>query len=125
MQTNYADFEEELLNHVDSYELANILIKVDPETIGKYYLELIRKYVVNAESMEVTEILSNLDNLDFTDLKEKTKDTIKTELSKTLKKYKSALMGSMISSHLKEDQIPSCYKDIILKAKEMVVQNEQ
>lgn len=124
-RTNYADFEEELLNHVDSYELANILIKVDPETIGKYYLELIRKYVVNAESMEVTEILSNLDNLDFTDLKEKTKDTIKTELSKTLKKYKSALMGSMISSHLKEDQIPSCYKDIILKAKEMVVQNEQ
>jgi putative ATP-dependent endonuclease of OLD family len=120
-KTDYVDYEEELINHVEKLNLIKVLLQVDSEILGTYYCGQIKRYVDETRRMEISEILSKWDELDFSTFLEKTNEGMKEELSKTLKNHKSSLFASMICSYLSENEIPTCYKNIILKAKEMVI----
>ena len=120
-KTDYVDYEEELINHVEKLNLIKVLLQVDSEILGTYYCGQIKRYVDETRRMEISEILSKWDELDFSTFLEKTNEYLKGELSKTLKTHKSSLFASMICSYLSENEIPACYKNLILKAKEMVI----
>lgn len=119
--TDYIDFEEEIIKHVEELNLIKIFLYVDSQLLGDYYLGQIRRYIKETRKMDVSELLSKWEELDFSIFLENTNSTLKEELTETLKKYKSSLFSSMICSHLSENEIPACYKKIILKAKEMVM----
>lgn len=120
-KTDYIDFEEEIINSTRELNLIKIFLEVDSEILGVYYQGQIKRYIEETRRIEVSEILSRWEELDFSNFLDKTNDYLKKELANTLKKYKSSLFASMICSHFSENDIPPCYKKIILKAKEMVM----
>ncbi|AKB36321.1 hypothetical protein MSSAC_1731 [Methanosarcina siciliae C2J] len=119
--TDYIDFEEEIITHIEELNLIRIFLDVDSQLFGDYYLGQIRRYIEETRRMDVSELLSKWEELDFSIFLENTNSVLENELTETLKKHKSSLFSSMICSHLSENEIPECYKKIILKAKEMVM----
>jgi len=123
-KTDYKDYEEEIVHSVDNLELVKILIEMDEDPNNKY-LKLIKEYIPDSRSMKTEELLGQWNTLNFDPFIEGTSGRLENEITKSLKgQHKTTLSASIICSKMVEDDIPSCYKKILLKAKEMVVQNE-
>ena len=67
--------------------------------------------------MGISDILSKFDSLDHKKIKISNEE-ITTMLEK---KCKSSLIWSMFASEMDINDIPRCYKELIIKAKEMVI----
>jgi len=124
-KTSYKDYEEELIHSVERLKLVKILIEMN-EKPDNFYLNLLHKYIPATRRWSKEQILENWESLDFDDFLDNTKDRLNEELIKSLKdNHKTSLAASIICSKLNEDEIPSCYKNLLLKAKELVLTNER
>lgn len=126
-KTDYKDYEEEIVQSVNNLRLVKILIEIDTEPNNdNKYLKLLRQFVPETRSMDIINILENWESLDFSDFSTNTNDRLSQELIKSLKdNHKTSLSASIICSKLNDNEIPSCYKKILFKAKELVLQNER
>lgn len=115
-KTDYENFEAEIVNSVDNLKLIKIFIQIDPDGIGKYYLMQIRSCITETQTMDASKILEDWDSLNFKGFKIEQKELIKTLEDKC----KSSLFSSMICSRLDDKDIPKCYKDLIIKARDTV-----
>ncbi len=115
-KTNHKNIENEIVNSMDKAKIMKILIKIDPEGVGSQFVGIIKRDIDETKPMSVSDILSNYDSLDHTKIK------ISSEVIVDIleKKCKSSLFWSMFASEMIVDDIPECYKKLIIKAKEMV-----
>ena len=120
-KTKYIDFEDEIVNSVDSLKLIKILLPLYSDDCRNKYLGLLRKHAGETRTMDTKDIISNWDSINFDSFINATSSTIKADLIQTLKDMcKSSLIASVICAQLDENEIPKSYKDMLLSAKEMV-----
>lgn len=120
-KTKYKNYEEELVNTVNNLKLVKILLPMYNNDPNNKYLKLLRKYVEETRHMSIQDIISNWDNINLEPFTNATKDSIKDMLIKSLgDEFKTSLTTSIICAQLQETEIPKCYKDMLLSAKEMV-----
>lgn len=116
--TNEKDFEAEIVSSVDNVSIVKkILMSIDDEDTN--YVGLVRRYVPETRHMPFQEILEKWEQLNLQNLQ----DIIDREqLIDTLQNHaKNALFWSLFCSEMTEDEIPECYKDTIINAKNMVI----
>lgn len=115
--TNLLDFEHEIVNSVDNLSIIKkILIQCNEK---ESYVGLIRRYVPETRTMDTEDIISSWDTFNI----EKLKSNINPKkLITTLQtNSKNSLFWSIFCSDIPENEIPECYKELIKKAKELVV----
>ncbi len=117
-KTDLKDFEEEIISSVPILSIVkNILMGF--YSSDNPYLNLVYQHVPESRDMVLEEILEkwetelNLENLEL--------NLIQENLVKTLKNNKNALFWSIFCSNINESEVPSCYKKLIIKAKDLVV----
>lgn len=124
-KTSYKDYEEELIHSVEPLKLVKILIEMNAKP-DNFYLHCIYRHIPATRGLSREEVLECWDSIDFNPFLEEMNDSIEDEFLKSLKEdYKTSLSASILSSKLNEDEIPSCYKNVLLKAKELVLNNER
>jgi putative ATP-dependent endonuclease of OLD family len=124
-KTNYKDYEEELIHSVERLKLVKILIEMNAKP-ENFYLHCIYTHIRATRELSREQVLERWDSIDFNSFLEEMNDSIEDEFLKSLKEdYKTSLSASILSSKLNEDEIPSCYKNVLLKAKELVDENER
>ncbi|MDK2831392.1 MAG: putative ATP-dependent endonuclease of the family [Methanolobus sp.] len=124
-KTSYKDYEEELIHSVDPLKLVKILIEMNTKP-DNFYLHRIYMHIPKTRGLSREQVLECWDSIDFNHFLEEMNDSIEDEFLKSLKEdYKTSLSASILSSKLNEDEIPSCYKNVLLKAKELVLNNER
>lgn len=116
--TNEKDFEAEIVISVNNLSIVKrILMNIDDEDTS--YVGLVNEYVPETRRMSVQEILDNWEQLNLQNLQD---NIDKEKLIDTLQKHaKNALFWSLFCSEMTEDEIPECYKDTIINAKNMVI----
>ena len=116
-KTDHKNLENEIVNSMNKIKLMKILIKIDQERVGRHCIDMIRRDISETRSMNVSDILKNFDSLDHEKLKIKDEEFV----AMLENNCKSSLFWSMFASEIDIADIPRCYKELILKAKEMVI----
>ena len=114
-KTKLKDFEEEIVNSAGALELIKKLIEIDHKDLGKKYLRQISTKIEKFREKDVDYILQNWGSIDIAQL-EMTNSEVINHLKSNLK---NSLMWATITRNFSEDQIPECYKEVLLKAKEI------
>lgn len=115
-KTQLTDYEEELMRSVGALKLIKIFIKIDPDQTGGKCLNYLRKYIPKLRKMDIGTCLDQWDSFDFSKV-----PLNNTKIKNLLvEKGKTALTSSLIAKELSENEIPLCYKDFLVTAKQMV-----
>jgi putative ATP-dependent endonuclease of OLD family len=113
-KTDFADFEEEIVNSVSAPKIVKIILNNFPEKSGPI-LHILKTNKLGLEKLNVSQILQKIDTLPIDALFSK---SFLTDFLRTT--CKSAFFWSIFCSELSFDNIPECYKKIITEAKTMV-----
>lgn len=116
-KTDLLDFEHEIVNSVNNLSIIKkILIQCNDEMS---YVGLIRKYVPKTRNMNTNEIIESWETLELENLKS---NINQEDLVTTLQKNgKNSLFWSNFCSDIPENEIPECYRKLIIKAKNLVI----
>lgn len=115
-KTDYCDFEEEIVHSVPNIKILKILIKLFPDGIGKSYLDFLKSQIPELIRLNSSQVISRWEEFNM--------NAISIDSSKLLaalrRKCKTAFFWSIFCSELNQDEIPACYREVIIKSKEMV-----
>lgn len=116
--TNEVDFEFEIVNAVDNLIIVKkILMNLSPE--DACYVGLVKKYLPESRHLSLHDILDKWESFDLQNLKD---NIDKEKLAKTLgNNNKNALFWSIFCSEVTADDIPQCYIDVLVAAKDQVI----
>lgn len=116
--TNEVDFEFEIVNSVDNlFIVKKILMNLSSEDVC--YVGLVKKYVPESKYLSLQEILDKWESFNLQNLKD---NIDKEKLARTLgRNNKNAFFWSIFCSEISADEIPQCYIDVLIAARNMVV----
>lgn len=115
--TELLDFEHEIVRSMDNLSIIKKILIQSFEGESNY-VGLVKRDVPETRQLNIQEILDQWDEFDFEDLK---LNIDENRLINTLKGNKTSIFWSNFCFDMKEEEIPPCYKNLIIKARDLVV----